>query len=336
MAKIRVDGESVMNKSRSLCYDEYKINEAIELLVNILQNDEMNDDEIRYLAMDILDGKFEIYNTKDGYDIRPIIPKDEKYDFFGLINKSMEKSKEKEMEANEKINKIYEIIGNLKYNLTSTILEGLNQDFYKAFGEKIWDDLPAGYNYNRFDAKSIIEENDYETFWGEIGSPRYEARKVAVYCARTGQKYEGPDPATLSAKMINVSIKIKEKHSKDYINESETNYGFIDTKGNFIPVSFGNHEVFARCLSEEKNWKLNDENSTLSFSTTVYVDLLVLEKGYVLLDNPIENGLPAQIYYNASKGLNKKQKETLYDYLTNHKRKKEAKFLYDNEKDLRL
>ena len=77
MAKIRVDGESVMNKSRSLCYDEYKINEAIELLVNILQNDEMNDDEIRYLAMDILDGKFEIYNTKDGYDIRPIIPKDE-------------------------------------------------------------------------------------------------------------------------------------------------------------------------------------------------------------------------------------------------------------------
>lgn len=336
MAKIRVDGESVMKKSRSLCYEEYKINEAIELLVNILQNDEMNDDEIRYLAMDILDGKFEIYNTKDGYDVKPIIPKDERYDFFGLINKSMEKAKEKEMDANEKINKLYEIIGNLKYNLTSTLLEGLNQDFYKAFGEKIWDDLPSGYNYNRFDDKSTMEENDYETFWGEIGSPRYEARKVAVYCARTGLNYEGPDPATLSAKMPNVSTKIKEKHSKDYINKTETNYGFIDTKGTFIPVSFGNHEAFARCLSEEKNWNLNDESLTSSFSTTAYVDLLVLEKGYVLLDNPIENGLPAQIYYNVSKGLNKKQKETLYDYLTSHDRKAEANSLYNDEKELNL
>ena len=125
MARIRVSGESIMNEARSMFYEEYEFKRAIDLLINSLQNDEMTDNEIKNLAIQILNGEAEIYDTDTGYDVRYLDPKDDKYDFYGMFSSCIKKQKDLEY----KIESMITFIADVTRNCPSYITEGINQEY---------------------------------------------------------------------------------------------------------------------------------------------------------------------------------------------------------------
>ena len=329
MATFRIDGENVMKTARKIFYEEYEFDKAINLLIDSLQNDEMSYNEIKNLAIQILNGEAEIYNTKDGYDVRMIIPKDERYDFYGTLKSCMDKVNEIDL----KIERMANVIASAIKNVPTSTLEGLNQDFYNEFGIKLWDFLPRTYGRiaDEFLGTEFEDEfmEDPNEFYGEPGSPRWKQRLYDIFNFKIGFPLDNVDAATLSPKSKD---KLLEKTSADYINHKEKDYGFITPEGKFIPVSYGNHEPFAHYYVKEnfKDAKIKIEG----FSKPTFCDFLVYEKNFILLDNQ-EQG-QAFITRNPKAVMPTKQKDALYEYLMNHKRNKEAKLLFDDDTNLSL
>lgn len=116
------------------------------------------------------------------------------------------------------------------------------------------------------------------------------------------------------------------KYANDIINNDKIpfevcEYGFIDTKGKYIPVGWCEHSDYAELwlkenVSFEERMKSNHRNST---------DFIVYEKGWILIDNPQQGSGIVQTPLR----INNKQKETLYDYYVFHHKMQEAMELYD-------
>lgn len=100
-------------------------------------------------------------------------------------------------------------------------------------------------------------------------------------------------------------------------------YGFIDTKGKYIPVDWCEHSEFANDYVKEN---IPMEEVMKSDFSTDMTDYLVYELGWVLIENPQQG--TGIVHY---KKLNKKQRETLYDYYIHYGRTTDAKLLYDEE-----
>lgn len=90
--------------------------------------------------------------------------------------------------------------------------------------------------------------------------------------------------------------------------------GFIKPNGDFIHVSWGNHEQYAGeyilsndLMDEEESWQ--KENKCFSAYSK---DFLILSKGWVLLDSPGKND-DLYITFNYNK-ITKKQIDFLIDY----------------------
>ena len=321
MAKLRVSGEHIMNEARSLFYDEFNFNNAIDLLINSLQNDEMTDNEIKNLAIQILNGEAEIYDTDTGYDVRYLNPKDDKYDFYGMFSSCIKKQKDLEYKIESMIN----FIAGVTRNCPSYITEGINQEYYNLFGEKLWSEIARG-----FGRAGTAEENDYNEFYGQVGSPRWNQRCLDHFDFMNG-KEPTVDASLLSPHVIDNKPLKKEKPITyhDYIDKNETNYGFITPDGEYIPVPFSHHEIFAN-LYTEKHYKTDYKIVQKKYIThqmsgaeqTVFCDYLVYTKGFILLDNP--SGGKAFITRDVTKHMSSKQKDALYDYLIAHNRNKEA------------
>lgn len=101
-------------------------------------------------------------------------------------------------------------------------------------------------------------------------------------------------------------------------------YGFINTKGMFIPVDWGEHEEWAadfvkHNLTQEAWMKALNKYSSST-------DILVYKMHYILLENPQQGEAIIQKPIK----LTKAQKETLYDYLMYHQRQEEALSLWEN------
>lgn len=105
------------------------------------------------------------------------------------------------------------------------------------------------------------------------------------------------------------------------------NYGFINPKGEYIPVSWCNHSEWAsNYLKEEldkKQWFLL--LGKYNYSTT---DILVKHFNWILIDNPQQGEGIVQ----TGEKITKAQKETLFDYYIFFNREKEAKKIYEEEK----
>lgn len=327
MANLRIKGSYIMDTARNMLYNDLDFENAIQLLMNSLQNDEMTENEIRNLAIQILNGEVEIYDTDTSYDVRYLEQKDPRYDFYGIFHKLLVNQRELEY----KFESIVDIIYAVALNAPIYVIEGLNQDFYNKFKEKLWDNYPRSYGQLGY-----ITENDYDEFYGQVGSPRWKQRMVDIFNVRNGLPVK-VDASQLSPTVTHAEAKRtlkpnKKLHSSDFVSERETEYGFIDLEGKFIPVSFGEHELFAQAFTEE-NFKSDYDRIKKAHSSNyrrlsqTFCDFLVEKKGYVLLDN--QAGGHAFITRDKSRNLTKRQVETLYDYLMQHDRHKEASLLYD-------
>lgn len=100
-------------------------------------------------------------------------------------------------------------------------------------------------------------------------------------------------------------------------------YGFINPKGIYIPIGWGKHAEFA-CDYVDTNIPI--EEVMKSKHRTCLTDYLVYELGWVLIDNPHQGSGIA--HYES---LNKKQRETLFDYYIHYNKKDKAKALYGEE-----
>lgn len=104
-------------------------------------------------------------------------------------------------------------------------------------------------------------------------------------------------------------------------------YGFINPKGEYIPVSWSNHSKWAseyikNTFNKKRDWFLfmNKFNCDAT-------DALVKGLNWILIDNPHQGkGIIQQ-----GERVTKAQKETLYDYLIHFNRGEEANELYKEE-----
>ena len=196
MAKLKVTGSYIMDTARKMFYDDFDFEKAIQLLTDSLQTDELSENEIKNLAIQILNGEAEIYDTDDGYDIRYLEQKDTRYDFYGMFSKCITNQKELEY----KFESIVDIIYSAMQNAPTHVVEGLNQDFYNKFRIKLWDDYPRSYGN-----AGLATENDYDEFYGQVGSPRWKQRLMDKFNMRNGL------PVTVDASTLSPNVEGSER-----------------------------------------------------------------------------------------------------------------------------
>ena len=116
------------------------------------------------------------------------------------------------------------------------------------------------------------------------------------------------------------------KYANEIINNDKIpfeicEYGFIDTKGKYIPVDWCEHSDYAHLYIKENDlWDRQMKSGHLDST-----DFLVYGLGWILIDNP-QQGMGI---INTPLRINNKQKETLYDYYVYYHRMQEANKLYN-------
>lgn len=98
-----VQGEFITTLAREKCHLDGNLKCAVELLESCLMSDTLSDDDIRDMAMAILDGRAEIRGTypSDDYEFRYLPVKDDKWDLGNLILDKFNKIKTVEKECKE-------------------------------------------------------------------------------------------------------------------------------------------------------------------------------------------------------------------------------------------
>ena len=105
-------------------------------------------------------------------------------------------------------------------------------------------------------------------------------------------------------------------------------YGFINPKGEYIPVSWCKHAEWAsEYIKNTFNNKIDDWFLFINKFNCNATDTLVKGMNWILIDNPHQGeGIIQQ-----GERITKAQKETLYDYLIHFNRTDEANKLYREE-----
>lgn len=132
----------------------------------------------------------------------------------------------------------------------------------------------------------------------------------------------------------NLPYYIKNKNIEDYYTKLKqgksefeiSQYGFIDTKGKFIPVPWCEHSSWARKYLEE-NYSIDELVKTSQNGKYVNADYLIYIKGWILLHNAHQG----EAFAEQGKPMTKAQRETLYDYYMNYNRISEANKLFEEE-----
>lgn len=121
------------------------------------------------------------------------------------------------------------------------------------------------------------------------------------------------------------------KYTDEMINSGKIpfeicQYGFIDNDGKYIPIEWCQHYDYAY---DWINNNLSIEDLMASQQRFHALDFMINEKGWILIHNPHQG----QGMIQRPSRINKKQKETLYDYYIYFGRNKEASDLYLDEED---
>lgn len=101
-------------------------------------------------------------------------------------------------------------------------------------------------------------------------------------------------------------------------------YGWIDPRGQFYPVDWGDHQKWAYGKSVELGYIDSEQSVDLYNGGDV-----LTERGWVLLHNP-SRGIP-QIQQSQTKRMTKAQKEFLYKYFTDRGLDEQANEVIDDE-----
>ena len=330
MAKLRASGEFIMERARDLFYKEFNYKDAMSLLVDSLQCDEMTQSEIKTLAIQILNGEMEIYDTDDGYDVRAVEPKDERYDFYGKFADTVKATTDMKYD----FDMIVEVISQICLQSNTGFLESVNNTFYYLFGKKLFDDYARSYG-----ACSDPLYSDIDEYFGDIDSPRWKQRIVNYFYLRNG--LEPPVDASLlsphreSATSVNPHPEKRKEKASDFIDRNEKEYGFIDRDGKYYPVPFGNHEMFAEAFAKEKyKQTIKATMREIISNIQVAVDYLVYKKGFIVLHNPAADGARAIITRDEKQDMTNAQRDFLYDYLYQRGRIQEANDLYKDDETI--
>lgn len=131
-----IEGEFVTNLAREKCYYEGKMDYAIELLESCLQTDDLTNNEIRDLALSILDGRAKIVGIYPGddYGIEEINPPDSNWRLCNLIKNNFEKIDSLEKENTELSNKFSTLA---KY-CPEHVIQTAQDDYEFEYGESMF------------------------------------------------------------------------------------------------------------------------------------------------------------------------------------------------------
>lgn len=93
-----ITGEVVTNIGRSKLYEDNNLNSALDFLTGCMICDELNDREIRHMAIEILNGEAEMVGTYPGsdYGFKYLEKKDSRYNLAAHIKKLANKLEETE------------------------------------------------------------------------------------------------------------------------------------------------------------------------------------------------------------------------------------------------
>jgi hypothetical protein len=135
----KVQGEFITNLAREKCYFEGKFDYAIKLLTECLINDKLSKNEIRNMAIAILDGRAIIkgtYPDKD-YGFVYLNEKDNQWDLGKLIIDNFNKLEKDKKEFNELLQKYFF----LAEHLSEWEQKSLNRDYKEEYGEVLFEGL---------------------------------------------------------------------------------------------------------------------------------------------------------------------------------------------------
>ena len=332
----KLSGEWITDYVRELfwvCHRPYE--NAEEILLSCLVNDEVSIEERKDIAQDIIEGKSklvgvnEFYVVEDGSNVRRIrdaLVKSDK-DLKSISNKvdklqkrSQElvdeleeqsiRAKEKELEC--QLNKVKDAMGNSNMLFPMDIgLRQITQHDIQMYADR-YDLLYRNVSWGN---------NSWIQFYkisGELCSPDY-LRSIGAL----NQTFESD---TESNDMESIVEDDKEDCDFDH-------YGWLAPDGKYTRARFGDHEKVALEILDEKDWYQDycqEENMSATCDCGLYLanDYLVNKKGYVLLHNPYGYG---NTLISAPKRLTKAQKEFLYDYFMHEGNTGMANSLYKDE-----
>lgn len=281
-----VDGEFITNLARERFYQDNNPAGAIELLESCLSTDQISKEEIRGLAISVLDGTREIVGVYPGDD-------------YGL-----EDTPEKKLSPGfmEHLKEITDEIDKLKTDL--------NRAYEKmSFLYCEIEDVVSPYKLNQIDAR-FADEND-----GEHLFDRSDDDTLEYYKKRAVQMGLLPERNSMLEDYMD-SI----KREREYDYNPEEDYGWLAPDGTYAPVPWGDHNEWAQNKLEElyeqpvyKTMREFKEDGTMeNIADGMPGDVLVYKHHYALLDNPHQGN--AILTYDEAYGLTKAQREFLYDY----------------------
>lgn len=277
----KVSGEFITNIAREKFYIDHDLKSALEILESSLCTDQLKPNEIKMLALQIINKDARIKGTypEPDYGIEfadDIDPDNCKFDtIIAELEKISDRYNTLQSEHNDLQRKFFFLCDQM-YDFE---LRNANVDYYNEFGENLFEDMeiPA---YLKIENQYVDEKT------GMTGSEMLES-----YLAQ------------------------KQRESE---NDDIQDYGWLSPSGEFYPAEWGTHAEWAKeWLTEhypfsehpEIYWK-TDANGTKHHY--VNGDCLVYCLHWVLIDSPY-HGL-ANHHYDEAYGLTKAQKEFLYDY----------------------
>lgn len=135
----KVQGEFITQLAREKCHKEGKFDYAIDLLMSCLETDEISKEEIRHMAIDILDGRAEIRGVYPGedYGLFYLDTPDNKWSLGETLENTisdLEKTKEEMRGWIEKFNFISE-------RLSEWERREANKDYYEMTDEALYSDI---------------------------------------------------------------------------------------------------------------------------------------------------------------------------------------------------
>lgn len=125
-------------------------------------------------------------------------------------------------------------------------------------------------------------------------------------------------------------IEVDDEVEDEDLEEKVSEYGWLAPDGTFYPVEFAKHQTLAAKYIRELYRKGNIpiEELRKAGSGDHAGDWLV-NRGWILIHNPQQS--VSKITRNPIRRLTKKQKEFLYDYLSEHQRNDEAEKILADE-----
>lgn len=299
-------GDFITDSARDRFYQDHDLMGAIRILMGATTTDQLTETEHIILCLEILMGAKSIVGVYPGDDYGieesdDIGDKNPLMLFLETVQKHLDKTQEIESELNDVTKKFSYVLR----DVPDYKLDRLATEYQMEYDEPLFPDMERPKLVDIYKKIDVLNERN------------------SIVKAVTGKN---------SDELLDTVIQ-KNRYSEEL---QETDYGWLEPNGTYHPVTWGDHQAWARKWLDknrpEKEYPdLYGETPQERHRAIIMTpgDVLVNKLHWILLHSP-QNGTARYIVSDKS-AMTKAQREFLYDYYTKRNLTRQANELYKDQ-----